>query len=45
MRNPQVNINLAITATIILIIAGAIAGLFPASKAASIKPVEALRDE
>ncbi len=45
MRNPQVNINLAITATIILIIAGAIAGLFPASKAAKIKPVEALRDE
>jgi putative ABC transport system permease protein len=45
MRNPQIDINLAVTATIILIVAGAIAGLFPASKAAKIKPVEALRDE
>jgi putative ABC transport system permease protein len=44
-RNPYVDINLAMTATIILIIAGALAGLFPALKAAQIKPIEALRDE
>lgn len=44
-RNPSVDIDLAITATIILIVAGALAGLFPARKAAQIKPIEALRDE
>jgi putative ABC transport system permease protein len=45
LRNPYVDINLAITATVILIIAGAMAGFFPARKAAQIKPIEALRDE
>ncbi len=44
-RNPSVDINLAIIATLILIIAGALAGLFPAFKAARIKPIVALRDE
>ncbi len=43
--NPQVDISVAIGATIFLIIAGAFAGLMPASKAAAISPVEALRDE
>jgi putative ABC transport system permease protein len=43
--NPSVDINLAIEATIILVIAGAIAGFFPANKASQIKPIEALRDE
>ncbi|MFW6095374.1 MAG: ABC transporter permease [Bacteroidota bacterium] len=43
--NPQVNINIAISATILLIIAGMIAGLVPARKAAKIKPIVALRDE
>jgi putative ABC transport system permease protein len=44
-RNPDVKFDLAITATIILVIAGTCAGLVPAIKAASIKPIEALRDE
>ena len=44
-RNPSVDFNLAITATIILIVAGALAGFFPARKASQIKPIEALRDE
>ncbi len=44
-RNPQANINIAVMAMILLVIAGAIAGFIPARKAASIKPIEALRDE
>ncbi|NPD47147.1 MULTISPECIES: ABC transporter permease [unclassified Lentimicrobium] len=43
--NPEININVALGATIILIIAGALAGFVPARKAASVKPVIALRDE
>ncbi|KOY85900.1 ABC transporter permease [bacterium 336/3] len=42
---PEVNISVAITATLILVIAGALAGLFPAMRAANIKPIEALRAE
>ncbi|MCB0803749.1 MAG: ABC transporter permease [Flavobacteriales bacterium] len=43
--NPEVDFQVAITATIILIVAGTLAGLIPARKAASIRPIEALRDE
>ena len=41
--NPTVNISTCIRATIIIIIAGAIAGFIPAHKAAKVKPIEALR--
>ena len=44
-RNPQANIGIALMAMVLLVIAGAIAGFIPARKAASIKPIEALRDE
>ncbi len=44
-QNPEVDFNAAITTIVILVIAGAFAGLFPALRAASIKPVEALKDE
>lgn len=44
-RNPTVDISIAVQVTVALIIAGAIAGLFPAIKATKVKPVEALRDE
>lgn len=43
--NPTVDISIAIQVTMALIVAGAIAGLFPAIKATKVKPVEALRDE
>lgn len=43
--NPTVDISIALEVTVALIIAGTIAGLFPAIKATKVKPVEALRDE
>ncbi len=43
--NPEININIAISATVLLVIAGAVAGYVPARKAAAVKPVVALRDE
>lgn len=44
-RNPEVDFGVAVSATILLIVAGAIAGLFPAIRAAKIQPVTALREE
>ena len=44
-RNPYVDLRVAIYATLLLVLAGAVAGFFPARRAAAIKPVEALRDE
>ncbi len=43
--NPQVDFSIALTTLILLVIAGAIAGFFPAYRAAKIKPIVALRDE
>lgn len=45
LSNPTVDLSVALSVTIVLIIAGMAAGLFPALKAIKIKPVEALRDE
>lgn len=45
LRNPSVTLSMAIEVTIVLVVAGAFAGLFPAIKATKVKPVEALRDE
>jgi putative ABC transport system permease protein len=44
-KNPEADFSIAVGATILLIIAGAIAGLVPAMKAANVRPVDALRDE
>jgi putative ABC transport system permease protein len=43
--NPEIDFNAAITATIILIITGALAGYIPARTAAKINPIEALRSD
>jgi putative ABC transport system permease protein len=44
-RNPDANLGVAISAVIVLVMAGMLAGFVPARRAAAIKPVEALRDE
>jgi putative ABC transport system permease protein len=44
-NRPEVDFEKAVTALIILVVSGAIAGLIPANKAVSIKPIDALRDE
>lgn len=41
--NPTVDLGIAIQATLTLVIAGTLAGFFPAKKAVSISPIEALR--
>ncbi len=43
--NPSVDFTTALITVFILIVAGAVAGFFPAYRAASIKPIEALNDE
>lgn len=42
-EDPTVDLSIAIQATLTLIIAGTLAGLFPALKAVRIRPIEALR--
>ena len=43
--NPTVDMGTAIGATILLIVAGTLAGLAPAMKASKVRPIEALRAE
>ena len=45
LSNPTVGLDVAVEATLVLIIAGTIAGFFPAHKATKIRPIEALRAE
>ena len=45
ITDPSVSQSLVISATITLVIAGTVAGYIPAKRAASIKPIIALRDE
>lgn len=43
--NPTVGIDVCVQATLVIILAGTIAGLVPALKAAGVRPIEALRSE
>lgn len=43
--NPGIGTGLAISATLVLILFGSLAGYIPAKRAARIKPIEALNDE
>ncbi|NOR86321.1 MAG: FtsX-like permease family protein, partial [Bacteroidales bacterium] len=43
--HPEVDFQKASLALVILVISGALAGLIPANRAVSIKPIDALRDE
>jgi putative ABC transport system permease protein len=45
ISNPSVNFEVAISTVFILIVAGGVAGFFPAWRASRIKPIVALRDE
>jgi putative ABC transport system permease protein len=43
-KNPDVNINIALSSVGLIILAGALAGFFPALKAAKVEPITALRE-
>lgn len=44
-RNPEINLTMALSALGVLVISGIVAGLIPAKRAISIKPIDAIRDE
>ncbi len=45
IKNPHVSLTLALQVMLVLVISGALAGIFPALRALKIRPVEALRTE
>jgi len=44
-KNPEIDIGVALAATVLLVLIGAAAGLIPARQAATVNPIEALRSE
>lgn len=44
-KNPEIDLSIAITATVLLVLFGSLAGLFPAIRAARIQPIVALREQ
>jgi putative ABC transport system permease protein len=45
IHNPAIDLKVGIGATLFLVIAGALAGYFPARAAAKVNPIHALRDQ
>jgi putative ABC transport system permease protein len=45
IRQPSVDLGIALMATLLIVVSGALAGLFPALRAASVNPIVALREE
>jgi putative ABC transport system permease protein len=45
MHDPSINLNVGIAAAVFLVLAGALAGYFPARAAARVNPVHTLRDQ
>ena len=43
-RNPELDFQIALWAIIVMVLAGALAGFFPAWRASKIQPIEALKD-
>lgn len=43
-KNPDVDLSIALSSVVLIIISGALAGLFPALKAARVEPIHALRE-
>ncbi len=44
-HNPTVNLGIALSATLLIVVAGVVAGYFPARKAVKITAIEAMRNE
>ena len=44
-KDPEVDLNIALFAVLLIIISGMLAGLFPALKAARVEPIVALRED
>jgi putative ABC transport system permease protein len=45
LKNPTVDLSIALSAMLVLVVAGTLAGYFPARKAIKITAVEAMRAE
>jgi putative ABC transport system permease protein len=45
IKNPSIDLKIGVGATLFLILAGALAGLFPARSAAKVNPIHSLRDQ
>lgn len=44
-KNPNVNMGVAVSSVALIVVSGALAGFFPALKAARVQPIHALREE